>query len=150
MQRGRSRRKVSVIGALVISPKRGRVRGYFRLHPDANLDGPLVLSFVKELLRTLRVPLELIWDRLNAHRGEPVKGFLERERRRLRVHLLPCAGSPVELIWGHLNTNPMANFAPAELAELVDQTDLATCVIARDQPLLRSFLEHCPLSLRLN
>jgi DDE superfamily endonuclease len=88
-QRGRSRRKVSVIGALVISPKRQRVRGYFRLHPDANLDGPLVRSFLRELLRTLRVPLELIWDRLNAHRGEPVKSFLQHERRRLHVHLLP-------------------------------------------------------------
>jgi hypothetical protein len=30
----------------------------------------------------------------------------------------------------------------------VAQADLATCVIARDQTLLRSFLEHCPLSLR--
>ena len=64
VQRGRSRRKVSVIGALVISPKRRRVRAYFRLHPEANLDGPLVLSFLKQLLRALRVPLELVWDRL--------------------------------------------------------------------------------------
>ena len=153
VQRGRSRRKVSVIGALVISPKRRRVRAYFRLHPEANLDGPLVLSFLKQLLRALRVPLELVWDRLNAHRGEPVKGFLERRRRRLHVHLLPPYApelNPVELIWGYLKANPMANFAPGELAELADQTDLATCVIARDQTLLRSFLEHCPLSLRLN
>jgi hypothetical protein len=44
----------------------------------------------------------------------------------------------------------MANFAPRELVELIDQTALATSVIARDQPLLRSFIEHCPLSLRLN
>jgi hypothetical protein len=152
VQRGRSRRKVSVIGALVISPRRGRVRAYFRLHPDANLDGPLVLSFVKELLRALRVPLELIWDRLNAHRGEPVKGFLARERCRVRAHLLPPYApelNPVELIWGHLKTNPMANFAPRELVDLIDQTALATSVIAHDQPLLRSFLAHCPLSLRL-
>jgi hypothetical protein len=53
VQRGRSRRKVSVIGGLVISPKRRRVRAYFRLHPEANLDGPLVLSFLKQLLRAL-------------------------------------------------------------------------------------------------
>jgi len=152
LQRGRSRRKVSVIGALVISPKRRRVRGYFRLHPEANLDGALVLSFVKELRRTLRVPLELVWDRLNAHRGEPVKSFVESQRQRLHVHLLPPYApelNPVELIWGYLKANPMANFAPGQLADLVEQTDLATCVLARDQPLLRSFLAHCPLSLRL-
>ena len=58
-----------MIGALVISPKRRRVRAYFRLHPEANLDGQLVLSYVKELLRALRVRVELVWDRLNAHRG---------------------------------------------------------------------------------
>ena len=141
-----------MIGALVISPKRHRVRAYFRLHPEANVDGPLVLSFVKELLRTLRVPLELVWDRLNAHRGEPVKGFLERKPRRVHAHLLPPYApelNPVELIWGYLKTNPMANLAPTELVELVDQTALATCVVARKQTLLRSLLEHCPLSLRL-
>lgn len=37
----------------MISPKRRRVRAYFRLHPEANLDGPLVLSFLKQLLRAL-------------------------------------------------------------------------------------------------
>lgn len=57
--------------------------------------------------------------------------------------------NPVELIWGHLKTNPMANFAPAELVDLVDQTALVTSVIARDQSLLRSFLERCSLSLLL-
>ena len=53
-QRGRAWRKVSVIGALVISPRRHRVRGYFGVLPDANYDGEAVLAFVKELRRTLR------------------------------------------------------------------------------------------------
>ena len=44
MQRGRSRRKVSVIGALVISPRRRRVRAYFSLLPDANFDGESIPS----------------------------------------------------------------------------------------------------------
>lgn len=152
MQRGRSRRKVSVIGALVISPRRRRVRAYFRLLPDANFDGESILAFVAQLCRALRVPIALIWDRLGAHIGEPVAPWLVRNRHRVRAHLLPAYApelNPVELIWGHAKSNPLANFAPAELDELVAQTQVATLAIGDDEPLLRSFLKHCPLSLRL-
>jgi len=152
MQRGRSRRKVSVIGALVISPRRRRVHAYFGLLPDANFDGESILAFLMQLRRALRVPIALIWDRLGAHIGEPVAAWLVRNRRRVSVDLLPPYApelNPVELIWGHAKSNPLANFAPSELHELLDQTQLATLAIGDDQALLRSFLKHCPLSLRL-
>ena len=75
-----------------------------------------------------------------------------RNRRRVRAHLLPPYApelNPVELIWGHTKSNPLANFAPSELDELLDQTQLATLAIGDDEPLLRSFIKHCDLSLRL-
>ncbi len=152
LQRGRSRRKVSVIGALVISPRRRRVRAYFGLLPDANFDGAAILAFLMQLCRALRVPIALIWDRLSAHIGAPVAPWLARNRHRVRAHLLPPYApelNPVELIWGHTKCNPLANFAPSELHELLDQTQVATLAIGDDQPLLRSFIKHCPLSLRL-
>jgi transposase len=151
-QRGRSWRKVSVIGALVISPRRHRVHGYFGFQPDANYDGEAILAFIKELRRTLRVPLTLVWDRLRAHRFEPVAGWLADHRHDVRVYLLPPYApelNPVELIWGYAKRNPLANFAPLELHDLVMQTQLATYAIGDDQMLLRSFIQHCPLSLRL-
>ncbi|HZP91917.1 MAG TPA: transposase [Burkholderiales bacterium] len=151
-QRGRSRRKVSVIGALVISPRLERVRAYFGLLPEANFDGESILAFVRQLRRALRVPLALLWDRLGAHIGEPVAPWLARNRRSVRAHLLPPYApelNPVELIWGHTKSNPLANFAPREFEDLVAQTQLATLAIGDDEPLLRSFLKHCPLSLRL-
>ena len=152
MQRGRSRRKVSVIGALVISPRRRRVRAYFGLLPDTNFDGESILAFVMQLRRALGVPIALIWDRLGAHIGAPVGAWLVRNRERIRAHLLPPYApelNPVELIWGHTKSNPLANFAPSQLDELLDQTQLATLAIGDDEPMLRSFLKHCPLSLRL-
>lgn len=151
-QRGRSRRKISVIGALVISPQRRRVRAYFGLLPDANFDGQSILVFLIQLCRALRVPIALIWDRLGAHLGEPVAAWLGRNRHRVRAHLLPPYApelNPVELIWGHTKSNPLANFAPRELDDLLDRTQVATLAIGDDEPLLRSFLKHCPLSLRL-
>jgi transposase len=151
-QRGRMRRKVSVIGALVISPRRHRVRGYFGFQPDANYDGEAILAFLKALRRTLRVPLTLVWDRLRAHRFEPVAGWLADHRRDVRAYLLPPYApelNPVELIWGYAKRNPLANFAPLELHDLVMQTQLVTYAIGDDQMLLRSFIQHCALSLRL-
>lgn len=151
LQRGRSRRKVSVIGALVISPRRRRVRAYFGLLPDANFDGESILAFLRQLRRTLRAPIALIWDRLGAHIA-PVAAWLVRNRHRVRAHLLPPYApelNPVELIWAHTKSNPLANFAPSELEELLAQTQVATLAIGNDEPLLRSFIKHCPLSLHL-
>lgn len=102
MQRGRSRRKVSVLGALVISPRRRRVRAYFSLQAEASFDGDRILQFLKQLRRTLGAPIMLIWDRLRAHLGEPVKSWLLNNRRRIRAELLPAYApelNPVELIW---------------------------------------------------
>jgi hypothetical protein len=151
-QRGRARSKVSAIGALVISPRRHRVRAYFSFLPDANFDDAQILVFLKQLSHALRVPIELVWDRLGGHTAQPVKAWLARNPHRIRATLLPAYApelNPVELIWGYLKRNPRANCAPSELAELLDQTHLAALAIATDQPLLRSFINHCALSLRL-
>jgi transposase len=150
-QRGRARRKVSVIGALVISPQRRRGRAHFGFLPDANYDGAAILAFLKELSRAVRGPIELIWDRLRAHHRGPVGAWLARSRR-VHAHLLPPYApelNPVELIWGHAKTNPMANFAPTELPELLRQTQRVTSDMAGNQPLLRAFIQHGSLPVRL-
>lgn len=150
-QRGRSRRKVSVIAALTISPRRKQGRCHFGFLPDANYDGEAILAFLKELARSVRVPIELIWDRLRAHHQGSVGAWLSHQHR-VRAHLLPAYApelNPVELIWGYAKMNPMANFAPTELADLLKRTRQATRAIAGNQPLLRSFIAHGHLSLRL-
>jgi hypothetical protein len=86
MPRGRYRINVSVIAALVITPRR-RVRAYFSLLAGESFDGERILPFLKQLCRQLRVPIELVWDRLNAHRGQPVKGWLERNPHRVDLGL---------------------------------------------------------------
>jgi hypothetical protein len=151
-QRGRARTKVSVIGALSVSPGRHRVRSHFSLLANENFDAARVLAFLKQLCRAIGGPIELVWDRSQAHRGQPVKGWLERNAHRLRTTLLPGYApelNPVELIWGHIKTNPLANFAPVELDDLFDQTHFATAAISNDSALLRSFIKHCPISFRL-
>jgi transposase len=150
-QRGRSRRKVSVIGALVNSPRRHRAHGNFGFQPDANCDGDAILAFLKELRRTLRVSLTSVWDRLRAHRFEPVAGWLADHRHDVRAYLLPPYApelNPVELIWGYGKSHRQANFAPPELHDLVMQTQLAAYAIGEDPMLPCSFIRHFPHSLR--
>lgn len=151
-QRGRSRQKVSVIAALGIAPRRTRVRCLFRLAPDASIDGRGVRAFVGHLLREVRGPVTLIWDRSNTHRGEPVKSWLAARRPRVQVELLPPYApelNPVELVWGHTKRNPLANFAPPDLDALVVATRAATRRLAGNQLLLRGLIRHGGLSLRL-
>jgi hypothetical protein len=62
-QRTNSYRKVSVIAALTVSPNRDRVQLFFRLHPQANINAPTVLSFLKHLGRHFQCPISLLWDR---------------------------------------------------------------------------------------
>src|SRR5207302_8363590 len=91
-----------LIGALVISPRR-QVRAYFGSVPDADCDGESILAFLRQLRSSVRSPIELLWDWLLAHRGEPIASSQVRYRARLRIHLLaPYAPelNPVELIWG--------------------------------------------------
>jgi len=149
-QRTRSHKKVSAIVALCVSPGRDRVHLYFRLHPDANIDSASVSEFLKDLSRQLDSPVVLIWDRFLPHRAKRVQSLI----RKLKVHsfLLPPYApelNPVENVWGYLKINPMANFAPPDVDSLADTTRSHGRSLQRKQKLLRSFVKHSPLSLRL-
>jgi transposase len=151
-RRGRARQKVSVIGALSISPGRHRVRGWFDFAPQANFDGARIVAFLQQLLRSLRVPVVLVWDRLKAHLGEPVRSWLQANAHRIHAEALPAYApelNPVELIWGHAKTHTLANYAPTEFADLLVTTELTALSIGDDESLLRSLLQHCPLPMRL-
>jgi hypothetical protein len=52
-------------------------------------------------------------------------------------------------VWGHSKSNPLANFAPSEFSDLVDHVHITTLAIDDDEPLLRSFVQHGRLPLRL-
>ena len=150
-QRTRSHQKVSIIAALCASPARDRVRCFFRLHPDANLTAALIVDFLRQLARQLRTPIVLIWDRLQAHRGKTVQAYLH-ETPMIRSILLPPSApelNPTEYLWSYLKTNPLANLAPLDLATLTAAARHHARSLQRNEALLRSFIRHSPLSLRL-
>jgi transposase len=150
-QRTRHQRKVSVIAALVISPAGRRLRWCFRLHVQSSIVGPLVRTFLRQLGRWVRGPMVLIWDRLQAHRSVTVQQFIGQHPR-LSLEWLPAYApelNPVEYGWGWLKTTRLNNCAPQEVEQLQRLAHRSSRQLQHRPDLLRSFLKHSPLPLRL-
>jgi len=151
VQRGRHLEKVSALAALGVSPSRDRVRLYFRLHPKADIGALQVIGFLRHLNQELKGPCVLLWDRLNAHRAKRTRQFVDGVDH-LHPFFLPAYApelNPVEYAWGYLKMNPLANRPAFETAELAALTHRHARSLQRNEPLLRSFLRHSPLFLRL-
>jgi len=150
-QRTRSHQKVTVIGALCVTPQRDRVHLYFRLHCNANVNALRIVEFLTQLNRQIGAPLVIIWDRLTAHRARPVQNFLADHRHIRSVLLPPYAPelNAIEYLWGYLKINPMANHPILDAQALTAETRCHARSVQHQQHLLRSFIRHSPLSLRL-
>ena len=138
-----------MIAGLLISPCRGRVRFVFRLHEDCAVDGPKAAAFLRQVGLAVAGPIFVVWDRLNAHRSKRVRAFVAR-RTRFHLEFLPPYApdlNPVEYAWCWLKTNPLANYAPKNAAELAQTARGQGYRLKRRQPMLWSFIEHSPLSL---
>lgn len=149
-QSGRHHRKVSAIAALCVAPARNRVCLYFRLHPDANIDGERVIEFLR-LLRDQLGGFCLLWDHLQAHRAHLTQEFL-RDTSGIHPTYFPSYApelNPMEYGWGWLKTKPMANLACYDLDTLAAVTRRHGRSLQRQHRLLCSFIDHSPLSLRL-
>jgi transposase len=151
-QRTNSYRKVSAIAVLVVPPRRDRVRLVFQLHPNANINAALALSFLQHLRRHVRGPVVLLWDRLLAHRARIVQSYIAKKETWRSEYLPPYAPelNPVENVWNYLKTNSMANEALYDLETLTKTARRHGRSLQRRQPLLRSFMKHTPLFLRLH
>lgn len=150
-QRTRAHQKVSAIAAVCIPPTRDRVQLYFRLHPRANIDAVAVRAFLRELDRQLAAPWVLIWDRLQAHRARIVQAFLASQPHVRCLYLPPYAPdlNPVEYLWAHIKTNPLANAAYFDVDTLADDARACTRSVQHQPALLRSLVLHSPLPIRL-
>ena len=140
-----------MLAALCVSPGRDRVSLYFRLHPNQNVRTPLVIDFLRQLSRHLPAPMLVVWDNLASHRSRALRTWLESHPRIHLEFLPPYAPelNPVEYFWSYLKTNPLANVAATALDPLAQLARHHSRRLQRTPRLLRSFLAHSPLSLRL-
>lgn len=143
----RSHKKVSMVGALVVAPRSRHVRFYFGMHRNANITSWRMRRFLGQLSRQVRGNVIIVWDRFQAHRAKIVMAWLRRHTRFQAVFLPPYAPelNSIEPAWGYLKINPLANWAPRDLAELVGRTRRQAQKLKAKQQVLRGFLGRGPL-----
>ena len=120
---GGRRRKVSVIGAVSVSPAARRLGLYFATLPDGYFDAGAVVAFLRDLLTHLRGNVVVVWDGGGNHKGPVVRDFLKRNER-LRLERLPAYAptlNPVEQVWSWLKYGQLANYVPDGVPELDDE-----------------------------
>ena len=92
--------RISVISGISVSPTRRRVGLYYQWHHH-NIRDLEAVAFLRHLLRHLRGPVILIWDRLCVHRSRRVLALCRRVPR-LQLELLPAYApelNPDEGVW---------------------------------------------------
>ena len=115
--------KLSVIGAMTISPQRRHFGFRFDMLDDnANYRGETVVPFLEKVWRKISGPMVLLWDAIPIHRANPVMHFL-RSHGRIVSELFPRYApdlNPVDKIWFYVKFDRLPNFAPPRLSDLRD------------------------------
>jgi transposase len=137
---GGHREKVSVIGAVSVSPAAGRPGLYFATAPNGYFGPDRVVEFLRDLLRHLRGKVIVVWDRGNNHKGPAVRKFLGRNKR-LTLEPLPAYApelNPVEAVWSWLKYGELANYVPDGVDRLDGEVLDRLIELKFDPGLLRS------------
>jgi transposase len=144
---GCHRDKVSVIGAVSISPVARRPGFYFTTDPGGYFTPEKVVEFLRELLKHLRGKVIVVWDGGPNHKGPAIRKLLARNKR-LRLERLPAYSpdlNPVEVAWGWLKYGKMSNFVPRDVQHLDDWVLEYLVELKCDQRLLRQLWEGSEL-----
>lgn len=144
---GGHRRKVSVIGAVSVSPAAHRLGLYFATLPDGFFTAEAVVGFLRDLLTHLRGKVTVVWDGGGNHRGPAVREFLRRNKR-LTLERLPAyapALNPVETVWSWLKYGQLANLVPDGVANLDDEIVERLIDLKIDPALLRNLWDGSDL-----
>jgi transposase len=142
--------RISVIGAITISPERRHFSFYFQLSADnANFHGESVVQFIELVRHKVRGPITLLWDQIPIHRAKPVTDYFARHRRLVVEPFPPYAPelNPVDNVWSYVKYNRLANNSPRNLHELRDRITTQFCRLQGRPDLLRSFFNHTGLCL---
>jgi transposase len=149
VQRSWDRRdRLSVIGAVTLSPTRSRVGCCFDAQRK-NVKTDDVVEFLRRLRRKVRRPLIIVWDRWSVHRAAQ-KRIAKLGWRGIEFEQLPayCPElNPVEAMWSHAKYADLANFVPDDVEELDDAVHASLDDQAPNHRLKLSFFKTAQLRL---
>ena len=141
--------KISVVAAIAYRWDGKRCRLYFQSRPGS-YNAESLIVFLEELRRHFRgCRVILVWDGLPAHKSRIMKEYLGSQRHWLSEERLPGYApdlNPVEMLWGNLKGQELANRCSEGLAEAAAAVGSGMARVRKSQQLSFAFLHHAGLS----
>ena len=138
--------RLSVIGALSLSPQMCRIGLYFTVQ-ETNVRAEEAEAFLREVQRHLRRRLIVVMDRWSVHR-KAARVLAGDER--FEIEWLPAYApdlNPVDKLWGHTKHDDLANYIPDDLLDLELELDWSIDRARQRPELLRSFFHAARLEV---
>lgn len=120
---------------------------YFRLYPGS-IKKAQVLDFLQALVRHLRLPLLLVWDRLPGHRSRLVQDYIAGLQGWIQQEYLPPYApelNPVEFIWAHWKQHELPNVCPQDYYQLSEAARRTLRRMRRRPRLIAAFWQQASL-----
>ena len=118
---------------------------YFRIYAGA-IKKEQVVDFLAALVRHLRLPLLIVWDRLPAHRSRLVQDYIASLQGWISTAYLPPYApelNPVEYIWGYQHELP--NICPKDYWQLSEAARRTLRRMRRRPRLITAFWQQASL-----
>jgi putative transposase len=144
------RKKVSVAGAIWLTPLRDRLYFAFETLVNGYFSNVEVAEFLSGALQWMSAPLVVIWDSGTMHKGGPISELLAWSKGRLVLEPLPAHApmlNPLEQEWTWLKYDRLCNFAPQDAHDLDEAIICELSPIRDDQHRLRNFFHASCLPL---
>lgn len=148
-QQGRIQ-KVSISGALCLSPQRNRIGFFFGTLINDYFDNYSVARFLEALLRQIRRPLIVVWDSGRIHSGDSIRELQKTFQGRISLERFPSYApelNPVESVWNWLKYGKLSNYAPKDVWSLDKRVFTELVSINNDQQMLRKLWRLSDLPL---
>ncbi len=148
--KGSHREKVSVAGAIWLTPLRHRLHFAYQTLVNGYFSNEEVTEFLSGALQWITEPLVVVWDSGTMHKGGPISERVKQSRGRLILEPLPAHApklNPVEQVWTWLKYSRLCNFAPQDAYDLDEAIIRELDPIRDDQLRLRNFFHASDLSL---
>lgn len=138
--------RLNLIGVLCVTPAERKIKLHLQSYRKS-ICGEEVIRFLKHLLRQVKGPIVMVWDKHPIHRRRKVKDFLAHHPR-IHVYEFPTSApelNPTEFVWTQVSEYT-AGTAPHNSAELQtnvfggiartrrSQRRLWACLFASDLP----------------
>jgi len=142
--------KISVIAAIVVSPKHRTARLVHQLSEDnASFNGWNISTFLRLVCNEVKKPITVVWDSVRIHYAEPVKELLSGRSRIVLEQFPPNAAglNPVDGIWSYIKYGRLPNYAPFDLRALRKTINAEMRRLKKRPDLLFSFIHRTGLKL---